>query len=102
MVLSCAEGLITQLLTAIFLKPPVDSVPNFNALQWLLITQLVMVMFSEICGEVLLMVIPSSSESPVTLEICTFRQPSISIISLFLLEWFQMRMPSIHTNSQPR
>ena len=37
---------IAQLLMVMFLKPPLDSVPILNALQWLLRMQLVMITFS--------------------------------------------------------
>ncbi len=39
-----------QLLMVIFRKPPVDSVPNLSALQWLLRMQLVMVICSDKSG----------------------------------------------------
>ena len=48
-------------------KPPLVSVPSFTALQWLLTTQFVMLMFSQSRGEVLFSVMPSSSESHIML-----------------------------------
>ena len=66
---------ITQLLIATFLNPAVVSVPNFRALQWLLNRQSETIIFSLILSQVLLKVIPSSSESPVTRVIITSMSP---------------------------
>ena len=63
-------------------KPPLVSVPSFTALQWLLTTQFVMVMFSQSLGEVLFSVMPSSSESQIMLLTVTSWQPSKSSASL--------------------
>src|SRR5574344_1094428 len=80
-------GFTTQLDIVIFLNPPLVSVPILMPLQQLEATQLVMTISSHGAGPVLFSVMQSSSESMMQLLIVTRRQPSISMPSLFLLQW---------------
>jgi hypothetical protein len=84
---------MTQLLTVMFLKPPLDSVPILMALQWLRAMQSLMVMLSDGRSGVLLSVIPSSSDSSTHCETVQSLQPSRSMPSLLALLKFQTWMP---------
>jgi len=94
---------ITQLLTAMFRNPPVDSVPHLKALDLLLSTQLVTATSWQGRGEVLFRTMQSSPVSIQQLEMRTPLQLSTSTPSLFrLTSRLSTVIPSMVTFSQAR
>ena len=73
--------MIEQFVMATLTKPPVESVPILMALQWLLMTQLLMSTFSQGRSKVLFRQTASSSLSKKQLETTKSRQPSMSMPS---------------------